>query len=491
MTALAGRTARGGAVTIVSHGFKLGISIIATAVLARLLTPGDYGLVGMVAVVTSFASLFKDMGLSLATVQKSEINDRQLSTLFWVNVALSVLVALVIVIAAPWVARFYGESKLTSITMVTAAGFPLGGLAVQHEALLKRQMRFFALSAIAFVSVVAGYVIGISLAWYGAGYWALVFGQLGVLAVGAMGVWLVCRWRPGLPRRDSGVLSMLAFGRNVTGYSTINYLAGNVDTLLIGRFCGPQQLGFYSKASQLIGLPTNQISEPIAAVTIPALSRLNDSPERYRQAYLRVMQSILMVTMPCIAFMIGTADWLVQLILGPQWSATTPIFVWMGLAALLQPINTTGWLLVTQGRSQHMLYWSVMSAPLTILLIVVGLWWGPIGVAASYAIGRMCILYPLMYWFVGRIGPVRTRDFYRLLAPFVCASTCALLACLAFRAFASSVIPLTGCVVSLGITVATDLLALSVLPAGRSALWDIKRSMSLLVAVESPAQARD
>ena len=284
---------------------------------------------------------------------------------------------------------------------------------------------------------------------------------------------------------------MLAFGRNVTGYSTINYLAGNVDTLLIGRFCGPQQLGFYSKASQLVGLPTNQISEPIAAVTIPALSRLNDSPERYRQAYLRVMQSILMVTMPCIAFMIGTADWLVQLILGPQWSATTPIFVWMGLAALLQPINTTGWLLVTQGRSQHMLYWSVMSAPLTILLIVVGLWWGPIGVAASYAIGRMCILYPLMYWFVGRIGPVRTRDFYRLLAPFVCASTCALLACLAFRAFASSVIPLTGCVVSLGITVATDLLALSVLPAGRSALWDIKRSMSLLVAVESPAEARD
>ncbi len=493
MTTFGERTARGGAVTIVSHGFKFCISIVATAVLARLLTPGDYGLIGMVAVVTSFASLFKDMGLSLATVQRSEINYYQISNLFWVNVGLSLLITLVIVVISPLVAWFYGEPRLTWIAVVTAGGFVLSGLAVQHEALLKRQMRFFALSAIAFTSMVFGYATGITLAWYGAGYWALVFSQLALLATDAAGVWILCGWRPGLPRRDSGVREMLVFGRNVTGYSTINYFAGNMDSLLIGRFWGAQQLGFYSKAGQLKGLPTDQISEPIGAVTIPALSRLNDSPERYRQAYLRIMQKILMLTTPSIAFMIATSDWLVHLILGPQWSATSRIFVFMGLASLAQPINTTGWLLVTQGRTQHMLYWSMISAPITILFIVVGLPWGPLGVAAAYSIGRLCILYPLMYWFVGRTGPVRTGDFYRLIAPFACASSIALLACLAFRVLAPQTSPVIGCLVCLVITTATTLGVLSLLPAGRSALWDIKRTVLLLITTKQEpfAQAQD
>lgn len=482
MTAFGGRTARGGAVTIVSHGFKFCISIVATAVLARLLTPGDYGLIGMVAVVTSFASLFKDMGLSLATVQRPEINYHQVSNLFWVNVGLSFLITLVIVVLAPLISWFYAEPRLTAIAIVTAGGFVLSGLAVQHEALLKRQMRFFALSGIAFTSMVFGYATGITFAWYGAGYWALVFSQLALLAANAVGVWILCGWRPALPRRQSGVREMLVFGRNVTGYSMINYFSGNIDSLLIGRFWGAQQLGFYSKASQLRGLPTDQISEPVAAVTIPALSRLNDSPERYRQAYIRIMQKIFLLTTPSIAFMIATSDWLVQLILGSQWSATSRIFVFMGLASLIQPINTTGWLLVTQGRTQHMLYWSMISAPITILFIIAGMPWGPLGVAAAYSVGRLCILFPLMYWFVGRIGPVRTGDFYRLIAPFACSSAVALLACLAFRFGAAPSSPIAGCLACLAITVAATLLVLSLLPSGRSALWDIKRTALLLLS---------
>lgn len=482
MSALGGRTVRGGAITIVSHGLKFSISIVATAILARLLTPGDYGLIGMVAVVTSFASLFKDMGLSLATVQRPQINYHQVSNLFWVNVGLSLVITLVIVGIAPLVAWFYGEPRLTAITIVTAGGFVLSGLAVQHEALLKRQMRFFALSGIAFSSMLCGYAVGISFAWYGAGYWALVFSQLALLATNVMGVWVFCGWRPGLPKRESNVREMLVFGRNVTGYSVINYFAGNIDSLLIGRFWGAEPLGFYNKASQLRGLPTDQISEPVAAVTIPALSRLHDSPERYRQAYVRIMQKILLLTTPSLVFMIATSDWLVQLILGPQWSATSRIFVFMGFASLLQPINTTGWLLVTQGRTQQMLYWSMINAPITILLIIAGLPWGPLGVAAAYSVGRLCILYPLMYWFVGRSGPISTGDFYRLVAPFACASVTSLLACFAFRFLSPATGPLLGCLTCFGITVAANLAVLSLLPAGRSVLWDLKRTALLLFA---------
>src|SRR5213076_2784925 len=167
---IGGRTARGGLVTMVAHGMKFAVSIIATAILARLLTPQDYGLIGMVAVATQFVAMFKDMGLSLATIQKAEINYDQISTLFWVNVSISTGIMIIMMLAAPGVSWFFGEGRLTAITIVTAIGFLIGGLAVQHEALLRRQMRFFALSAITFVSIVVGYAVGIAMAWWGYRY---------------------------------------------------------------------------------------------------------------------------------------------------------------------------------------------------------------------------------------------------------------------------------------------------------------------------------
>ena len=141
-----------------------------TVVLARLLTPQDYGLIGMVAVVMGFVSMFKDMGLSVATIQKEEITAEQVSTLFWVNLGLSLIVMALTVAIAPGVAWFYGEPRLTLITVGFAAGFLFSGLTVQHEALLRRQMRFVALAAIEIISLIVGLIVAISLAWRGWGY---------------------------------------------------------------------------------------------------------------------------------------------------------------------------------------------------------------------------------------------------------------------------------------------------------------------------------
>src|ERR1041385_2182802 len=480
--AIGSRTARGGVVTIVSHGLKFALSIVATAILARLLTPNDYGLIGMVAVFTGFVAMFKDLGLSLATVQRAEITDAQISTLFWVNVTISAAITALMILLAPLIGWFYGEPRLTAITMVTATGFLFGGLAVQHEALLKRQMRFYALSVIAFLSMMIGYVVGIILAWRGASYWSLVFSQLALLASNGLGVWLTCRWRPGRPKRNTGVRSMLSFGGNVTGYALINYISKNCDNLVVGRAFGPQLLGLYSKAAQLLGLPTDQINEPLSSVAIPALSRLADSPERYRQAYMRIMEKIIMVTMPAVILMLATADWLVLIILGPQWGESAKIFVFMGVAGLFQPVAATGgWLLVSQGRVRDMLRWALINAPISILSIVAGLPWGVVGVAASFSLGRILIANPLLFWFVGRTVPVRMGDFYRLLAPFTGASIFSLLACIVFRKFVQIPNPLIG-FVACGIIVAiTTPLFLALMPAGRKALVDIKNSMLLLL----------
>jgi PST family polysaccharide transporter len=472
---IGGHTVRGGAITILSHGLKFAVGIIATAILARLLTPQDYGLIGMVAVATNFVSMLKDLGLSYPTVQRAEIDFNQISTLFWVNVGLSIVLVAIMVAIAPLLSWFYGEPRLTMIAVVTASGFLFGGLAVQHEALLRRQMRFFTLSAIAFASMVVGYVVGIILAWYGAGYWSLVFSQLALLATSAIGMLTLCGWRPGLPQWHSAARPMLKFGGQVTGYSIINYLSKNVDNLLIGKFWGAQNLGLFSKAGQLVALPSEQIDEPLATVAVPVLSRLEDSPERYRRVYLRMLEKVMLLTMPAITLVIVSADSVVQLVLGSQWTGASRIVFFLGITALFQPVlNTMGWLFLSQGRSREMLQWSMINAPISIASILFGLPWGAVGVAASYSLTRVLIVNPLVYWIMGRSGPVRTKDLYGHLVPFVLTSIGAFLVCLSFR----SLVVLDSAILTIAINgviiLGTTLALLSAFPVGRSALLDVK-----------------
>ena len=339
---LGGRSTRGGAVTLVSQVVKFLSSLVATVILARLLTPQDYGLIGMVAIIVNFVSMFQYMGLSTATVKWSDLNHQQVSTLFWLNIALSVAIMLVTVGSAPLVAWFYKEPRLIWITVGYAISILFMGLSIQHEAILSRQMRFAAIAIIEVASISIGLVAAIVAAWYGAAYWSLVLNQLVMTLVTVAGVWTACKWRPGLPRRSAGVRSMLAYGGNLTGFNVTTFFARNLDNALIGKFWGAYQLGVYSRAYQMLLMPMQQINAPFAAVAVPALSRLADSPERYRAAYLKILQKIAMLTMPLVAFMIATSDWLVLFLLGPKWQEAGRIFMLLGIAAIIQPVKTNG-----------------------------------------------------------------------------------------------------------------------------------------------------
>src|SRR5260370_6086555 len=164
-------------------------------------------------------------------------------------------------------------------------------------------MRYFALASIGLISLVAGCVVATVLAWKGFHYWALVGSQLAFVFTGTVITWTVCRWRPGMPKKDTGVRSMLRFGGNFTGFSTINFFSRNLDNLLIGRFWGAQQLGLYSRAYQLMMLPIDQINEPVSSVAIPSLSRLTGSDTAYQRASLRMLEKVALLTMPALAFM--------------------------------------------------------------------------------------------------------------------------------------------------------------------------------------------
>jgi O-antigen/teichoic acid export membrane protein len=489
---LGGRTARGGVVTIASQGFKFFTGMAGTVVLARLLTPQDYGLIGMVAVIMGFVSMFKDMGLSVATIQKEEITGEQVSTLFWVNLGLSLVVMALTVAIAPGVAWFYGEPRLTLITIGFAAGFLFSGLTVQHEALLRRQMRFVALAAIEIISLIVGLIVAITLAWRGWGYWALVVNQLAQGLTYAVGVWAVCSWRPGRFVRGADVRSMLAFGGNLTGFHVVNFFARNLDNMLIGLVWGSRPLGLYAKAYQLLLLPIDQINEPIASVAVPALSRLSDAPERYRKAYLRILEKLAMLTMPGMALMIATSDWIVTIVLGAQWIEASRIFALLGVAGLVQPVaNTTGWLFITQNRTRHMFQWGIIGSLIIVASIVGGLPWGAVGVAASYSVVFVCVVMPLLLWFVGREGPVRTVDLYKTIAPSLCAALAVLGALALFRWRVGVSRPIYGVAASFGITVIISLIIFAILPRGRKALQDLKHSYVLLIRKQKTVQEQE
>jgi PST family polysaccharide transporter len=477
------RSARGGAITLAAQICKFALSMSSAIVLARLLTPQDYGLIGMVAILVGFLGMFQYLGLSTATIQWSDLNHQQVSALFWMNIGLSTAIMLVTIAAAPFAAWFYKEPRLVGITMGYSVSILITGLYIQHEAILIRQMRFAITAVIEISAMAIGLGVAVAAAIYGARYWALVINQLVLAIVSVIGMWAACRWRPSWPRRSAGVRSMLTFGSNVTGFNVMQYFARNADNALIGKFWGASELGLYSRAYQMLLMPMQQINAPLAAVAVPALSRLADSPERYRDAYLKILEKLVMITMPLGAFMIATSDWLVLLLLGPQWKETATIFMLLGIAAIIQPVTKTSWwLFSTQGRSRDLFHWGIISAVIAVGSIIAGLPWGAKGVAATYAISDLCIATPLLFWYVGRRGPIRVSHFYHTIAPSAAASLCALGTVVITRPWLMMVSWLIGRLsLAFAITLAVALLVFAALPTGRKAIRNLTEVLLMIV----------
>lgn len=476
-TQLAKRSSRGAVITVASQALKFALNILSTTILARLLTPNDYGIVGMATTLTSFVALFKEMGLSSATVQRPSIRREEISTLLWINVGLSIVLAVITISLAPAIALFYDEPRLKFVTAWLALPFILQGFTVQNDALLRRQMRFAALAWIEVLSLLAAFVVAATLAYQGSGYWALVASSVTLGLVSVLGVWVACPWTPCAPTLSAEVKEMLRFGGNLTGFSTANYFARNSDNVLIGRFWGSQQLGLYNRAYQLLMLPINQLAAPLASVLVPLLSRLVDQPELYRKTYLRVVEKLALVTMPGMMFLVLTADWFIEVLMGPKWAAAAPLFAWLGLAGLLQPVaNTTGWLFVSQGRTREMFRWGILGGGALVAFIVAGLPWGASGVATSYAIGSL-LIFPILVWYVARSGPVDQRGLYRALALPCLASGVVAALVMALRGFVSAQTPVAGLLTTLLASCSGVLFLLVALPRGRAAIVD---TMALL-----------
>ncbi|MDH7568800.1 MAG: lipopolysaccharide biosynthesis protein [Armatimonadota bacterium] len=410
------RSLRGGAFTFASRFCLFCISTLSTVILARILSPDDFGVWAMASTLTAFAAIFRDLGLSTVTIQRPSITHAQVSTLFWINVGLGVVLALVVVASSPLVAWFYHRPELKWVTLVSSLGFVLWGLSLQHFALLTRQMRFRERAVVDVTAAAIAFVVVVLAALAGLRYWSLAIHSLAIATLSALGAWIASGWRPGPPVRNAGVREMLRFGANVTGINVLNYVARNLDTILIGRFCGGAVLGVYGKAYQLFMFPIVNLCGPIGEVAMPALSALQGSSQRYRDYYRRMLALQAFLFMPAVVIAYVCAPEVVRVVLGPKWDAVVPLFRLMGVAAFVHPaVGTGGILLLAAGRAVQFFRLGLCVTLVTALGFAVGVRWGAPGVAAAYSLVNAVLIYPLV-WYVSRYTPVRGADFFHAVA---------------------------------------------------------------------------
>jgi O-antigen/teichoic acid export membrane protein len=403
---------KGGAFTITEQAANLLIRTGSTMVLARILVPEDFGLVAMVAILVFFAHIFTDFGLSTASVQRSDLTEELVNSLFWVNVGLGLVVAVLLAASADLIASFYGDSRLVGISLVLSLSFVFGGLTTQHQALLKRQMLFKSIAIVNSVSFLLGAVVGIAMAAMNFHYWSLVFMVVSASFFKMVGTWIACEWRPGIPHIAAGSGSMIRFGTYIALRRITNFFARKADNILIGKMIGANALGLYAKAYDLVMLPINQIRLPIVSVALPGMSSIQDQKDRSRNYYKRMVLMIAFLSMPLMVFTAICADQLVYVILGEKWLSAIPLFRVLSIAAFIQPVTgTLGVVLITAGLTRRHLFLGILNAGAMVTSFIVGLKWGTIGVASSYAAMNYLVLLPFLY-FSFRGTYVRVSDFF-------------------------------------------------------------------------------
>jgi O-antigen/teichoic acid export membrane protein len=379
---LKGRSVRGGALIAGSQGCQFLLGMVLTVVLARLLTPLDFGLVAMVTAVTGLGQAFADLGLSEATIQRPEITPEQISSLFWINLAAGLGLTCITMALAPVLAWFYREPRLILITLIVSPTFLIGALRVQPDALLKRQMRFKGLAIRDVTAFLTGVFVAVVMAWEGDGYWAIVAFPLTANLIQMCGSWVMVDWRPSWPHSAAGIGEMVTFGGQVAASYLVGSLSGNTANILVGWYWGAGPLGLYSRACNLLMKPVNQILMPTSGVAIPALSRIQGDQARFARYYLGAVNLIMWISAPLFGFLFVAARPLIVFLLGIKWQDAAPVFQLLCISALAQPIfQSMNWILISSGRTDRLLRITLTTSIITIAGLAFALPYGITGVA--------------------------------------------------------------------------------------------------------------
>lgn len=389
-----------------------------TIALARLLDPADFGLIAMVLVVTGFAGLFGDPGLSAALIQRKEIEERHLSSVFWFNLSIGVFLSGLVIALSPWMEGFFKAPQIASLASFLAILFVIQTLKAVPFALLNRELAFRKLALADTVTTLAAGAAAVALAMSGYGVWSLAWQVVVSAVVNALVVWGVSGWRPRMRFDPGSIRELLRFSLNLFGFNLYHYWVKNIDNLLIGRFIGPAGLGLYSKAFEILMLPVNQITSTVGQVMIPSLSKIKEDPARFRKLYLEAVSGVAFLAFPLMMGLLVVADSFVLALYGEKWAEAIPLLrVFCLLGVIYSIAATAGWIYNAQGRTDWLLLWGLASGVLIMLSIGVGVLIGtPLAVAVCLAVVSGTIhVYP-QFTIPGKLIGMSLRDVFRSVA---------------------------------------------------------------------------
>ena len=410
------KSVKAGVANLTSQALSLGITLVRAAILARLLSPDDYGVFTMVIVVISFALIFKDLGLSTATIREKEITHEQVSNLFWINTALGFFSMIVVIVLAPGIVWFYNDSRLASISLVLSVAFLFGGVAVQHQALLKRQMQFGKIAGITICANIASSLIGILIAWVWHNYWALIWMNVLNSLFLMVGFWSFTKWMPGLPSKRAGTKKFLKVGFDVAGLNAFSTITQNLDKIIVGRIANTSLLGLYSKGNQVPNLVSGQFRMAFFSVALPALSSLQKEKERFSQYYYGFLNMICWVTMPLAVLLFVFADEIIQIYFGPKWGDSAIFMKIFAIHALLMPaVTTLDQIPLALGHSRRYLSGGIVRSIGTIFCVAIGvILYGVMGAAIGVSIANLVTFIPFSRLCI-KDSPITIKEYFKTL----------------------------------------------------------------------------
>lgn len=387
--------AKGGAITLVGRFAQLLIRFIGTVVLARLLSPEDFGLFAMLTFFIGIGELVRDFGMPTAALQAKSLSDQQASNVFWVTAALSAGVAVMLVFATPLITLLYNEPKLALIVPVMAVVLIINGLQAQYKVRLARQMRFKADASTTIVAQTAGLLTGIFSALFGAEYWALVIQAATTAAVTLVASIVLTRWLPKRPRRGCGSMPLLRTGTANGVSNLLGFTADNTDNLMIGAIWGAGPLGLYNRAYQLFMTSVMSFFSPLTSVIVPTTNRAIAEGRQGQDILARAQTVLCGAAIWLLLVTAAVADYLIPLLLGPQWHETIPLLQILAVGGAFKALSQTNyWAYLIEQKSRQLLLSNLVTKPMQIIFVVFAAFHSIEAVAWAFTLGR-AITWPI------------------------------------------------------------------------------------------------
>jgi len=395
---------------------------IIIVILARLLTPEDFGIVGLAAIFLGFITTINELGLSAAIVQRKEIDELHLSTSFWASVFAGITLFVIVILASPFVADFFQEDIVQPILIVSAIGLIIGSFIVVHQALLEKSLSFKKLTIAEVCAAVVSGIVSVFLAISGYGVWSLVFGGLFGSFISVIILWKIVAWRPSLRFSFARFKELFGFGSHVMGSRVLNYIDSNVDYLVVGKLLGISALGYYSFAYHLIMFPLNRISTMVTRVTFPAFSTIQDDNDTSRKGYLKVVQYISLITFPMLAGMFVVAPEFVVVVYGAKWAPMILPLQILCLAGAIHSVgHTVGTILLSKGRADIQFKWNVFSAIVLPIAVIIGVNYGIAGVAVAITVMAV-LLFPIIQTITNKLIDLSMFSYFKAIYPAIIGS---------------------------------------------------------------------